>query len=683
VAAARDLRASARGLLAQGPALLPAAAATGVLILLAIDDAGYQPIPVAWQACAIFLLALLTLCLVALPAAGRPGGATLAAAGLLAGYAGWSYLSIAWADQRADAWDGANRTALYAVVFALFALWPLGRRGATLLAGAVGAAIGVLAVVALLKADAAADADSIFVNGRLAWPVNYYNGTVALWFIGFWPCAAFASRREVHPLLRGAFLALAGVLAATALLAQSRGWLFAVPVVVAVFLAISPGRVRLAWTLVVVGLATLAVGGKMIDVHEAVGDGRPAIAEIDSAVTAVIVVALFLAALGAGAGYLERRVELPAATGRRTGRAMLVALLAFLVAGFGAFVVREGNPVTWLDARWEEFKGGPSPSTEAGARFTQTLGSNRYDFWRVAWDGFERRPLNGIGADNFRHDYLRARKSEEEPYYPHSVVIRTLSQTGLVGAILLFGAIACALVAARDAIRGRPGLTAAAAAAATTSFAYFFVHGAVDWFWELPALGGLAFALLGIAAGLAPRPALHPNDPRSREPIARGTAPLAVTVVGVGLLLAAMGPPFLAMLSNKRAVDVFREHPARAGDALDILDRAAGLNPYSTVPRLLAAQVVVASGHPALAAPYYRDAIERDPRDEYAHLALAALESTAGRQDEAERLLRRAQALSPHDWLPRQLLDRLRKGEEIGIRDVNTDFDQRRENRAK
>src|SRR3954452_23273217 len=79
VSAARDPRASARALLAQGPMLLPAAAATGVLLFLALKDAGYQVIPVAWQAAALFLLALLTLCLLVVPAAGRPPRAVVAA----------------------------------------------------------------------------------------------------------------------------------------------------------------------------------------------------------------------------------------------------------------------------------------------------------------------------------------------------------------------------------------------------------------------------------------------------------------------------------------------------------------------------------------------------------------------------------------------------------------------------
>jgi hypothetical protein len=301
----------------------------------------------------------------------------------------------------------------------------------------------------------------------------------------------------------------------------------------------------------------------------------------------------------------------------------------------------------------------------------------------VAWDGFERRPLTGIGADNFRHDYLRARKSDEEPYYPHSLVIRTLAQTGIVGALLLFGAIACALAAALVAIRRRAGLAGATAAAAATGFVYFFVHSSVDWFWELPALGGLAFAMLGVAAGLAPRPAVSPRARRAREPLVRGAAPLAATALAAGLLLAAIGPTFLSMLSAQRAVDTFRQDPRRAGDALDLLDRAAGLNPHSTLPRLLSGQVVVAIGHPQLAAPYYRDVLARDPRDEYANLALAALSSSAGRHAEAERRVRRAVALVPRDPLARDLLTKVTAGRRIDIADVNRDFDQRRESRSK
>ncbi len=41
----------------------------------------------------------------------------------LAAFTAFSYLSILWAGVPGDAWEGANRTLLYLLVFALFASW--------------------------------------------------------------------------------------------------------------------------------------------------------------------------------------------------------------------------------------------------------------------------------------------------------------------------------------------------------------------------------------------------------------------------------------------------------------------------------------------------------------------------------------------------------------------------------
>ena len=685
MAAARDPRASARGLLGRGPILLPAAVASGVLLFLAVKDAGYEDIPVTWQYCSLFLAALLLVSALVVPRAGGPPRLVTAAAGLLAAYAAWSFLSIAWAGQTSDAWDGANRTLLYVVIFCLFAFWPLGRRGAALLLGATILSIGAIASIALLKV-AAADADGIdelFVGGRLAWPVSYPNGGVVLWFMAFWPAVVLAARREVHPLLRGLFAAVAIVFAGAALFAQSRGWLFALPIVAVVFLAVTPGRVRVAWTLLGIGAAALVIARPVLDVLDAFGARQDLGGDIDTAVTRVFGAALVAGFLQAALAYADRHMRVKPGTARRTGQAMTVTALVVVLVGAGMFVTRVGDPVSWVDARWEEFKGGPQPDPDAGARFTQTLGSNRYDFWRVAWNGFEDKPLTGVGADNFRHDYLRERRSGEEAYYPHSMVIRTFSQTGLVGAVLLFGAIGCALASALRAIHRRPGLPAAVAAGAGTGFVYFLVHSAVDWFWELPALGGLGFALLGIAAGLENRRALHPRVRASRDPLVRSPATIGVATVAAAALLVAFVPTLLADRATKRARDTFNDNPARAAEALDLLDRAAGLRPGSVVPRLYQAQIVVALGRPELAGDYYRDALERDPRDVYAHTALAAIDSAAGRRVDAVRHATIATRLSPRDPTARRVLERLRAGRRVTIYGVNKDYGRRAENRSR
>jgi hypothetical protein len=682
VAAPRDLRRSVRAQLRAGPVVLPATLAAGVLVFLAVSDGGYAA--TKWYPAALVVLALLALGLVVLPGAGGPPGLVLSAAGLLGGYAVWSYASIAWAQQNADAWDGANRTALYAIVFALFALWPLGRRGAAFLTAGIALAIAAVGVVALVRVNAATGTALVesFLDGRLAWPIKYHNATVCLWFLGFWPCVAFAARREVHPLLRGLFLGAAVLLMGLALLGQSRGWFFAAPAVLVLFLAISPGRVRLAWTLAIVGLLTLIPWGPALDVHKQIVDGVSPDRPFADATVAIATATVLAIVAGAAAGYLERRVSVPEPVGRRTGQAMLAAVVLAAVVGLVVFTVRVDSPIGWVGDRWAEFKGGADPSGH-GARFTQGLGSNRFDFWRVGWEDFEGHPLTGVGADNFRHDYLLHRKSLEEPYYPHSGLIRVFGQTGLVGALLLFGGMACAVLAALRAIRGRLGIGAVTAAAATTSWAYFMVHGAVDWFWELSALGVAAFAMLGVAAGLMPRPAVLPLSRAAQEPLVRSPAALAVATVVAGLLVAGFAAPWLSARDTLRAHDVFTRDPRQAPEALRLLDRAAGLNPWSTAPRFEEAQIGLALGNEALAREGYQAVLERDPRDMYSNLALATLASMAGDRAQALRYARRARDLSPRDPLAEAILGDLGRGKRVDIQMLRSDFQTRREARGK
>ena len=103
------------------------------------------------------------------------------------------------------AWEGANRTALYALIFALFALWPV--RG-----GQAAALLGLLPGRDGGGPDRAGEIDGAtfwipyFHEGRLAEPAGYANANTAMWAAAFWPAALLAGRREVPPLLRGLFM---------------------------------------------------------------------------------------------------------------------------------------------------------------------------------------------------------------------------------------------------------------------------------------------------------------------------------------------------------------------------------------------------------------------------------------------------------------------------------------------
>ena len=152
--------AMSRGLTAtlrEAPATVPALAAVVLFIVWATAQAGY---PVThWGPGGLIVLALLGLTLAIVPLrqdeVSRPVRIAL---GCLAGYTALSFLSILWAAVPGDAWEGANRTLLYLLVFTLFACWRQRGPSAALLLGAWTAAMIGLAAFVALHTSAAADA---------------------------------------------------------------------------------------------------------------------------------------------------------------------------------------------------------------------------------------------------------------------------------------------------------------------------------------------------------------------------------------------------------------------------------------------------------------------------------------------------------------------------------------------
>ncbi|HEX8075004.1 MAG TPA: hypothetical protein VF545_08480, partial [Thermoleophilaceae bacterium] len=322
------------------------------VVVLAALNGGYDP--ARWYPAAALFVALLVLAAVAVPA-GRPAArpVRLAAAALTA-YAAWSYLSIAWAGEPGVAWDGANRTALYAAAFALFALWPLRARPAAVLVGALTLAIAALGLVELLRVWSASDPAAFFNEGRFAKPIDYANGSAALWSMAFWPAVVLGARRETGPILRGTFVAAAVLLAGLALLGQSRGWLFALPLVALVFVAMTPRRVRTSLTLLLVGAAVGVTIPAVLDVYD--NSGAALQSAVDRAAGSIVAAAIAAGAVAALAALADRRRPVSRAEGRRAGVAMLAAAALALTAGTVVYVAERGSPFTDIADAWSQFK---------------------------------------------------------------------------------------------------------------------------------------------------------------------------------------------------------------------------------------------------------------------------------------------------------------------------------------
>ena len=150
-----------------------------LFVVWATSQAGY---PVThWAPGGLIVLALLGVALgvVGLDVRAVPLPLKIAV-GCLAGYTTLSFASILWAAVPGDAWEGANRTLLYLLVFALFALWPQRGRSAALLLGTWTLAMIALAVFVALHVNAeGGHLTRVFDGERLTYPTGYPNASAA------------------------------------------------------------------------------------------------------------------------------------------------------------------------------------------------------------------------------------------------------------------------------------------------------------------------------------------------------------------------------------------------------------------------------------------------------------------------------------------------------------------------
>jgi O-Antigen ligase len=672
------------------PATIPCVGAIALFVVWASDQAGY---PIThWAPGGLIVLGLIAVALIGARARLRelPRAVLLALACLVL-YTALSYLSILWAQVQGIAWEGANRTLLYLLVFALFALWP--QRGATaaLLLGGWALAMAGLAVFVVIHVNAASHLARLFSEGRLQYPGDYENASAATWAMAAWPALLLASSERLHWALRGLLAGGAVVLADLSLLSLSRGSLFSTPVMLVLIFVLLPGRLRTFAVLVPVAIGVGATAPIILRVGDRLLHGGDAPAAMHATTAAIFIAALAVGAVVALAAALERRATLSdfaAQRLRRGGAAVALATLVAVVAG--AWIVA-GNPVERVEHGWNTFKGGYAADRATGSRLTSGFGSDRYDFYRVALNEFVDHPLVGIGADNFQQQYLLHGRGSETPRFPHSVELRTLTQTGIVGALLAVVGLLAALLAggraalSRSARRADP-LAASVAAAGLAGFAYWVVHGSFDWFWEFAGLGAPAFALLGIGCALAPRrrseqvaggevAGVKPDAP-ARERLRRGArrliggrvALLATFAVLALAAAASLIAPWLSQLQLERAARIW---PTAPRQAYSELDDAASLNPLSEEPELLAGGIALRFLDLARADREFAKALRRNPRDTYATLERGAIASARGERSRALALLRRTARLSPRDELIHEVLAVVQKGERVSIDRLN------------
>jgi len=548
------------------------------------------------------------------------GRAELALFACFAGLALWSAATIVWSIEPDRSWDSFNRAAVYLAVIALGALAGATPRVAALLLAVL---FAVTLAWALFTVVVPALGPDVERSARLREPVEYWNALalVAAMALPVW----LWLRRPL-----GAVAIFATVVALA--LTTSRGGVLVALVSVGVWLALVRPRREAAWLLLISVPSGLAVGAWAL---------TAAIAEAGTSgdTRAGAVLGVVLALVGAGVFALARR-PVPA----WAPRVAAWAALAGLVAGLAVAAPR-------LDDAWDEFRNPPSLQVPTDPSRLADLSSNhRWTWWTQAWSIFRADPLGGTGAGTYELARRPIREDTLGPIDPHNLVLKALAETGIVGLLLLLGAVAAAVRVAVGALRRTVGEEHAAAAALVAGGAAWLVHALVDMPWEYAAATLPVTFGLGVLA-TAGRPAAEP------APAARSAVVLPATVALV--LVGSLAFPWLAERRLSASLDALTEGDARTG--LAAAQDAAALDPLSVEPLLLEGTAYELADRPDDARGAYERAVRLQPRNPDTWYALGRFEYEQGDLERALLYLDRSWGLDRQSPETGPLLDRVRE----------------------
>lgn len=635
-------------------AATPALAVVGVTLAWSWSYGGYDP--PHWYPGALALTLVLAAVLLGLrPSIRDLPRCSQVALAALALFTAWSFASILWAEAKGTAWDGANRTLLYLVIFAIFVLGRLDGPRATAVLVAWTLGIIALGVAVLLELPGAVGPGHAVLGPGLAAPIGYANAEACLWLMAAWPALVLAARSALPAVLRGLFAGGSLVLVDLALLGESRGAAIAAGVCLIILLGALRGRARMLMTVVPVLAGATLTAPHALGFLRAGGAAAPTGSDLAGLAAPVLGAALGIGALVTALATLERRRPSRPVVAPRTRRVPRALAAAAAILGVACAVLAGGRLAGPVQDEWSSFTHG-TVGVRTGRGPAADLGGARYDYYRVAVDIIAAHPLGGIGADNFAEDYAARGRASEFPAYVHSVELRTLVHTGLVGGLLLGLAVIGALCGALRAARLSP-----VAAAASMVFAQWFVQGSVDWFWEFPALGGAAFSMLGLACGMPPRRP-GPTPARGRARASRFVVLAAAALIGAACV--SLAAPWMSAIETARASRVWPLHPDAAFRQLEL---AADLNPLSTQPALIEGTIGLRLDRLGRAAAAFRRALARDPGEPYATLALGAIASQQGDRIRAVEYVTRAARLNPQDVVTLRSLAVVRAGRPVDI----------------
>ena len=549
--------------------------------------------------------------------------------GLLGLQAVWTAASMLWAGSVSNAWQETNRTLFYLLAIGLVVAavrWN-GPRTLTWLAGGLVAVAGVVAVAILLRLGLAADPLRLFANGRLNYPVSYWNGLAALLMIGFWLALGLGTTgiryRWTQPLL----LACAVLFLELAVLPQSRGALWTFAFVVPFFVILSPHRFRALANLAMVLAPLVIFLGPLNAVWVATRDNVHVPQALATVLRDIGFSVLIVLVLWAMSWLVERRI---APLSRRVVLWIGIGLVVFACLGLISGLVvldREGGGLgASIDKAWTHLTSDQGPSNTSQTRFTAVGFNGRLAQWRVAADAFVAHPLEGLGAQNFEFYWYQNRTIHLQVPLPHSLPMQLLSGLGVVGAVAWLAFVLWALI--RGGVlrfQASRRTNQVAMAAIITAVLSWFIHSSVETLWQLAGVSLPAMMLLGGLVGSGSWRVVPTKVEEASKRPSRVSGVIGIRAAGVAVAVAILVSAALPYLSLRYADLAVANGSVNPATAISSIRTAAWLDRFSPAPVAAEARIFASAAEApgtehaillddlALAASAWEQAGKREP----------------------------------------------------------------------
>src|SRR4029077_5334762 len=332
-------------------------------------------------------------------------------------------------------------------------------------------------------------------GSRLRYPTGYWNADAILFSFAA-TLLLWMSRRSLNQILRWFSVAALPAVFLALYLTESRGGVLTLIVGAGTLIVLS--RDRLWYLVTLVSGAVLTLPAVLVthsytelannfDFPPIVAQGLKVGGILLLGIAVTLLIFWWLRRLEAGdSPRVRRAVEI--SRDRRVLRGIaLVGLVAVIIAA-----------IVYGETAWDKFTSSDLPTPPGRAEVSS---HGRSQFWDVALEGFDEKPILGHGAGTYQFAWDQLRTLDMPNTQAHSLYLQALDELGIVGGVLALGIVLFPLWAGFAAWRAAGGRERELYAVLLGVSLAFAVGVAYDWFWQLAMIGPVFFMAPGGVSG--------------------------------------------------------------------------------------------------------------------------------------------------------------------------------------